>query len=62
MAKVIGRKRNADGILVGHAHQNPLLDSRVYEIEFFDGERQEISYNVLAEHLLSKVDEEGNQY
>ncbi len=27
-----------------------------------DGERQEISFNILAEHLLTQIDEEGNQY
>jgi hypothetical protein len=27
-----------------------------------DGERQQVSYNLLAEHLLSQVDKEGNQY
>jgi hypothetical protein len=42
--------------------KNPVLDSRVYDVEFLDGERQEISYNLLAEHLLSQVDKEGNQY
>jgi hypothetical protein len=62
MAKVIGRKHNADGNFIGRAHKNPLLDSRVYEIEFLDSECQEVSYNLLAEHLLSQVDEEGNQF
>jgi hypothetical protein len=53
---------NADGNFIGRAHKNPLLDSRVYEIEFLDSEHQEVSYNLLAEHLLSQVDEEGNQF
>ena len=62
MAKVIGRKRDANGNLVGRKHKLPVLDSRVYEVEFLDGERQEISFNILAEHLLTQIDEEGNQY
>ena len=32
------------------------------QVEFLDGERQQIAYNILAEHLLSQVDKEGNQY
>ena len=38
------------------------MDTRCYEVEFLDGEHQHIAYNVLAEHLLSGVDSEGNQF
>ena len=62
MAKVLGRKRNADGNLIGRKHRIPTLDSRVYDVEFLDGERQQISYNLLAEHLFSQMDEEGVQH
>jgi hypothetical protein len=62
MATVVGRKRDANGNLVGQKHEIPVLDSPVYDVEFLDGERQEISYDLLAEHLLSQVDKEGNQY
>jgi hypothetical protein len=63
MAKATKRKRDSAGNLVGRKHQIPPLDSRVYEVEFIDGAvRQEIAYNVLAEHLLCEMDEEGNQY
>ena len=60
IAKVLGRKRDNDGNFIGRKHQNPILDSRVYVVEFSDGDQQEISFNVLAEHLFSQVDEEGN--
>jgi hypothetical protein len=56
-AEVIGRKHNVNGNLVGRAHKNPLLDSRVYKVEFLDSEHQQVSYNLLAEHLLSQIDE-----
>jgi len=62
MAKVLGRKRDADGNLVGCKNRVPTMDSRVYEVEFLDGVRQHIVYNILAEHLLSGVDSEGNQF
>jgi hypothetical protein len=55
------RKRDGNGKYVGRKHKNPVLNSTVYEIEFLGGERQEIAYNILAENLLSQVDEEGKQ-
>jgi len=62
MAKVVGRKHDAAGNLIGRKHKLPVLDSRVYEVEFLDGECQEVSFNILAKHLLSQIDKEGNQY
>ena len=62
VAKVIRRKKNAEGNYIGRAHSNPILDSRVFTVRFRDGEEQDVSYNVLAEHLYSQVDSEGNQY
>ena len=38
------------------------MDSCIYEVEFLDGVRQHIAYNILAEHLLSSEDLEGNQF
>ena len=35
--RVVKRARNQDGELIGKEHQNPLLDSSVYEVEFEDG-------------------------
>ena len=62
IAKVMGRKRNSDGLFVGRKHQNPILDSRVFTVRFPDGDERDVSYNTIAEHLFSQVDEEGNQY
>ena len=62
IAKVMGRKRNSDGLFVGRPHRNPILDSRVFTVSFPDGDEMDVSYNTIAEHLFSQVDEEGNQY
>jgi Reverse transcriptase (RNA-dependent DNA polymerase) len=62
IARVIGRKRKLDGLFVGRKHQNPILDSRVFVVEFPNGDQKDIAYNLLAEHLFSQVDSEGNQY
>jgi hypothetical protein len=31
-------------------------------VEFPDGEQKDIAYNMLADHLYSQVDKDGNQY
>jgi len=62
LGRVIDRTRNADGLYVGRKHKLPALDSRCYVVEFSDGERVDISYNTLAEHLYSQVDSKGNQF
>jgi hypothetical protein len=61
-AKVIGRKRNADGHPVGKRNANPILDSREYEVEFPDGATDVFTANLIAENLYSQVDAEGNSY
>jgi hypothetical protein len=62
IAKVIGRKRNSDGLYIGRKHSNPVLDSRIFVVEFPDGDQKDITYNIIAEHLFSQVDSEGNQF
>eukprot|EP00934_Nitzschia_sp_Nitz4_P008127 Nitzschia sp. Nitz4//scaffold260_size33533//228//6137//NITZ4_007876-RA/size33533-snap-gene-0.41-mRNA-1//-1//CDS//3329544674//8117//frame0 len=56
------RKRGLDGQLRGTANDNPILDTRTYEIEFPDGQVAEYSANVLAENMWSQSDVEGRQY
>ena len=61
-AKVTKRLRDADGIPIGTAADNPMLDTRLYEVEFLDGYRASVSANELAINLFSQVDEEGNRF
>ena len=49
LAKVKKRKRDADGIPIGQSNPNPILDSRVYELEFPDGRVDEYSVNDISE-------------
>jgi hypothetical protein len=62
IAKVIGRKRDSDGLFVGRKHSNPSLDSRIFVAEFPDGKQKDVAYNLIAEHLFSQIDSECNQY
>jgi hypothetical protein len=62
IAKVIGRKQNADGNYTGRSHKQPKLDSRIFIVQFPDGDEKDFAYNILAEHLYSQIDSEGNQH
>lgn len=40
-------------------HDNPILDTRIFELEFSDGRVEEYSTNVITEKLFSQVDDDG---
>jgi hypothetical protein len=61
-AKVIGRKHDRDGKPLGIGHSNPLLDTRIYEVQFPDGHTEEFTANTIVENIYSQVDNEGNQF
>jgi Reverse transcriptase (RNA-dependent DNA polymerase) len=58
------KKRKADdnGTPIGKSHDNPILDTREYQVEFDDGDVLEYSANVIAENLYSSVDSEGRRH
>jgi len=59
---VVARKCDHDGNPVGCSHPNPILDTRVYQVTFPDGNGAKYSANIIAECLYSQVDDEGRQY
>jgi hypothetical protein len=38
---------------------NPILDTRVYDVEFPDGRVDKYAANVIAESMFAQVDDEG---
>jgi hypothetical protein len=48
-----------EGVTGGTYHDNPFLNSIIYEVEFPDGQIKEYAANVIAENMLTQVDEEG---
>ena len=62
MARVMKRLKDSNGIPIGTADQNPLLDTRMYEVEFVDGEKASLTANYIAENLFAQVDDEGNRH
>ena len=61
-ARVTKRLRDADGIPIGTAHDNPILDSRVYEVEYLDGHKASLAANTIAENIFAQVDDEGHRF
>lgn len=59
LAKVKKRKRDSMGNAVGSSNANPILDTRVYELEFPDGRVEEYGVNIIAENLMAQVDGDG---
>lgn len=60
-ATVKRRALDVDGRPIGSKHNNPLLDSRVFEVEYDDGTIEALSANVIAENILAQVDDEGRK-
>ena len=60
LSKIIKRKRNADRSLVGKNNYNPILDSRIYEVEYPDGSATEYAANEITECLYLQTDDNGN--
>jgi Reverse transcriptase (RNA-dependent DNA polymerase) len=58
--RVIRRKRDADGNLIGKSHPNPLLDTSLFEVEFDDGHIEAYTANLIAESIYEQIDSEGN--
>ena len=49
-----------NGIPIGRNHDNPILDTIVYEVEYPDGHKASLAANTISENLFSQVYEEGN--
>ena len=61
LARVKRRKKDSEGNLIGTANENPILDTRVFEVEFIDGHTAAMTANAIAENLFSQVDQEGHR-
>ena len=60
--RVVKQMKGTSGKPIGHAHSNPLFDTREYVVEFTNGSTDNYFANVIAECMCAQVDSEGNQY
>jgi hypothetical protein len=54
--KVVRRKRELDGNVMGRSNANSMLDTRTYGIEFTDGRSDEYTANVIAENMFAQCE------
>ena len=52
LATVRKRKRDSHGQPISKSDNNPLLDSRIYELEYPDGRVEEYSVNIILENMV----------
>ena len=60
LARVTKQLKDANGLPNGLANENPILDTRMYEVEYLDGERTSLAANNIAENLFAQIDDDGN--
>jgi hypothetical protein len=61
-ARVTKRLKDKDGLPIGTADDNPLLDTRMYEVMYHDGHVESMAANVINENMIAQVDDEGNRH
>ena len=59
LVKIVSRKRDSSGKLIGTKNAHPTLDTRRYTVKFPDGHFEEYSCNILSEALTASVDADG---
>ena len=59
--KIKSHKKDKQDNPIGHSDSNPTLDTRLYKVEFDNGEVCEYAANVIVENPYSQIDEEGFQ-
>ena len=55
-ARVKNRFKDNQGRPIGIALDNPILDTRMYEVKYQDGHTAALAVNLIAENLLAQVD------
>ena len=53
------RRTDIDGNQIGSYHNNPIMDTSQYEVEYLNGELGILTANIIAENLLAKLMKKG---
>ena len=61
-ARVNKRLKDKDGRPIGIAAENPILDTRMYEVEYTDGYKIEMTDNTIPSNLFYQVDLDGHSF
>jgi hypothetical protein len=61
-ARVTKRLKDKDRLPIGKANNNPILDTRMYEVEYPDGHKASLAENAISENMFAQVGDEGNRH
>ena len=61
-ARVTKRLKDANGLIIVTSNDNPILDTRVYEVEYVDGHKASLTANAITQNMFAQVDDEGNRH
>ena len=59
---VIAHSHDASGNVMGRAYTNPILDTRIYWVEFAVCKVTKLTTNIIAESMYAQCDADGNEY
>ena len=59
---VVARSRDTIGNVMGRSHTNPILDTRMYQVEFAGGKVTELTTNVTAKSMYAQCNVDKNEY
>ena len=54
-ASITKRLKDVNGLPIGTSHKNPILDTRVYEVEYEERHKASMAANTMATKLFAKV-------
>ena len=61
-ARVTKLLKEKEGRPIGIASEKPILDTRMYEVEYADGYKAAMTANNIASNLFVQVDQDGNHF
>ena len=61
-ARVTKLSKEKYGLPIGKAYENPILEFRIYEVEYADGYKTAMAENAIANNLLAQVDQDGQRF
>ena len=59
---VVVQHHDTSGNVMGRAHMNSILDTRMYQVEFVWGKVTELTTNINAKSMYAQCDADGNEY
>ena len=59
---VVVQRCNTNGSIMGRAYANPIMDTKLYQVEFKGGKIMELTTNDIAESMYAQCDADGNEY